>query len=54
MNSAAATAPVPAVEELVLSLPKKPAAALSGERPFLDIERTTPCSAQIRFQPGQR
>ena len=38
-----------------LSLPKKPsAAALSGLRPFLDIDRATPCRSHIAFQPGHR
>lgn len=37
------------------SLPKKPSALeLSGERPFLDIGRTMPCSSQMAIQLGQR
>lgn len=37
------------------SLPKKPSALeLSGERPFLDIGRTMPCSSQMAIQQGQR
>lgn len=38
-----------------LSLPKNPSHLwLSGEQPFLDIDRTIPCSSHIATHPGQR
>lgn len=51
----ASSVPAPPAENSTFSLPTKTSALeLSGERPFLDIGRTMPCSSQMAIQPGQR